>query len=496
MKSVDAKSVYIVAGKGNPLYNRQFFGPIRENDIQNAYLWVIIARELGIYIKYIEKDWKPLNGGIYNQLSSNDSLYKRIKRIILWKKDEFEISFVTSKAEVLLSSTNFSEYDERLLANKSKGRIRRISIELFRRESNRIIGKYKRNINKREKILNGHFDVRNEFEEIAIRLFIHSAPVTYFEACKELYDKAIRISKKWKYKKIITTQSTVELAAFSFSLAKRKGAEIFGCQHAHQYSVALMTPIGDMMCSDHYITWGWSQKVSIHLGHDLIPIGRSTRLYNYPRTRKKDGKILMVSTTHGPSTIGEGVIYERYLTRELDFLSNLDSSIRSRLVLRVRLKAENGNDILAKICRQRFPEITIETELDKSLIESVQESDFAICDYLGTPELDIIMCGTPLVFLHTADLFVLNRKYVELMNKFEKAGIYARSVDQMINIVNKCANSQDWLCNKMVLDLYREYLHEFSGSNLFINEGAKEVVLGKYYDELVSDSISSINHLI
>lgn len=454
---------------------------------KNTYLWSYMASAMGI--KVVEPSYvdpvmdgsdkaglKHVMGRLVRAAIHPSRIIRRIEN------DRLRIKIIDKKSQVLLYETLLPPEVEKEFCTRSNGLISMINPAEAKRENLRIINRYGFDADARKEFLGNAFQAENEFERIANEFMLLSMPIAYFEASKEMYQRATQIVKTWDLKRIYSSYTSMELMDYCFAIVKTDGTKIYGIQHSGAYGGSLLSPQTEMVFSDAFCSWGWTYKGASYVNSVIKPV----KMIRLPKFQKKEiakkNKILWACNYPVVGNIGRGWDYSDYMKNEMDFIDHLDDEIRNNIVLRI----DNGNLFNKKFAQKlqsKYKNIRIESRYDISFSDSARESRYVISDYYGSPDLESLLLGVPVVMFRADGNPVPSPSYMDGTKMLRDLGIFSESAREMAETINKHKGSEDWLLTEDAAKAYSKYLKVFTGLDHKLDEFTINEIYDAWYEE-------------
>lgn len=457
---------------------------------KNAYLWSYVADKIGISV--VEPAvMDPVMDG--SEKKKQMRITRRAVRTVLHpsrvvkhiKNNSLHLKNISSKCAVLLYETILPFDTEAEFCERSDGRMEMIKPEEAKRENLRIIGRHHVDLSLRKKWLAHAFGPKDEFEKIAHHFMLLSLPVAYFEAAKEMYKKAREITKSWNLEKIYSSYTSMELMDYCFALVRVNGTKIYGIQHSGAYGGSELAPRTEMVFSDTWCSWGWEYKGASYVKSRIKPL-KMIRLPKYQdnHVAKKD-KILWACNCLLAGNIGRGWNYSDYMNREMELIDALSDTVRDKIVLRI-----DGynlfNKKFAERVQSKYKNIKIENRYDLPFSDSARESKFVICDYHGSPDLESLLLGVPVVLFRADANTVPGPNYKDSIKELRKLGIYSDSPKELAGTLNKHKGEIAWLDTKEAREAYGKYLKTFTGLEHRLDRFTVREVYDTWFREFIN----------
>lgn len=461
---------------------------------KNAYLWSYMADAMGIKVfepAYVD----PVMDG--SDKARQRHFMRRLVRVATHpskiirriKNDRRRIKKLDKKSRVLLYETLLPLDVEEEFCTRSGGLINMIKPAEAKRENLRIINRYGFDADARKEVLGNAFQAENEFERIANEFMLLSMPIAYFEASNEMYKMANEIVKTWDLRRIYSSYTSMELMDYCFAIVRINGTKIYGIQHSGAYGGSSFSPQTEMVFSDVFCSWGWTYKGASYVNSTIKPV-KMIRLPKFQKEEivKKD-KILWACNFPLMGNIGRCWDYSDYMKNEMEFIDDLDDEIRNIIVFRID-DSNLFNKKFAEKLHSKYKNIKIESRYDISFSESVRESRFVISDYHGSPDLESLLLGVPVVMFRADGNPVPSPCYMDGTKMLRDLGVFSESAKMMAETINKHKGSEDWLLTDEAGKAYSQYLKVFTGLDHKLDEFTINEIYDTWYEEF-ADCIKS-----
>lgn len=456
------------------------------SDEKQAFIWAFVAKSLGIRVNYLD------NSSFHNEImvSHIKRLGNIFKRIItrphlvidyskrLYDSKNTYIKKPNKNTKVILLDSLLGEKIESEFEKQSKKTILSYSCKPFKTRNRKIIEKYEKDFDLRNTFWECNEDFYDDFLEMVIEYLKNVTPLGYVEAFGELYYDAYYQSQDIDVKKIYGAYSSIEYIDIYEAVLSKKGTKICEIQHSAAYPYGKYKFVYELVHGDVFCTWGWDADEDIIDKYNCeVKKVAMSRLPKRPENNniQRKGKILLAVNMLSKGEHGEGWNYSNYISRQIQFISKLSYIVRCKLVIRIDTN-EKYNMILAKHCKENFPEVRIESRYEKSFSDSLSESELLICDYYGSPHIEAQMLGRKWMMFEASTSYLNMNCLDEFIDKFKKAGIYYEEPEDLAKMLNETRDIEQYL--EKYQGLYDEYLSMFANND--------EDIYEKWYAEFVS----------
>lgn len=480
--AIDTEEIFIICNdEESVLINQQQFGFINgyDPDFQmQLYSKLFSFMGMNVRIKHVSKNKKRLHRG-YEEFRKWKNRFiiilkdpERIKKKLY---EKYNPEVLTGNTRVLVVESRMPKIMEEHILDQCDGKVEFVGAQYFWQRQNFATNKLVSNYDDRKKFFTG-FSALNEFEKLVDKLLIYFMPITFFEALPIIHEIACTMTKDWSYKKIYHSAHITELFAMCCALMKDKDTEISDIQHSGVYGDLFGFGYKEYRTWDRFLTWGWKNQEPTF--NCIYPVAMSRFPIKAKKNYQVKNKILMVTCMPELCDSGAGWNFDSYISEQKKFIEGLSSDLRKQLVLRLRVSDKRMSGGLVDWCKKHYPEIRYENMNEIAFVDSVMESKLLVCDYYGTPHLEAMMLGKPVVMFEGAHVNIHNFAIKKYLRDMEKEGIYKKNGSTLAAEISKHEDLNNWLKGENIKKIIEEYLKEMTSVDKdIVGEWVKEFLL-------------------
>lgn len=434
-------------------------------DDYNCYIYSVIAETLGMKIRYRcgnnLKYWQSEN---YLKFVKNK--YKRyLIRFLCEKNQKIRRHYLGDRyiseinCETLLVTTRLDKNIEKRILQRNSN-VKSLGEDNFVKiVTEQCFGCFYNRRLRKKVFFNSIIDIEDKFEAICYKVVANYLPIALVEQFSQIERVANELAGKMHTNQIYSAASMgcadCSLENMVGAKLRKRGVRVIDIQHALGEGYArLITDNIYNVGFDSYLTWGWSESRYINsMPKCIIRVPQQTESIDY---KEKKGRILFVCL---PERATYAYWEANIVNREENlykFFDNLDSSTRKKIVVRVKYSIEA--DFCKKLLK-RYPELTIETQAEVPIYESVLKSELVINEYYGSSSAEAMIYGCPTVIFEVTPCTICNDEIKKQLNLLLDAGIYYAGDmgDKLAEFINITNDFSEWWKNKQpIVNTYLE----------------------------------------
>ncbi|OCW82926.1 hypothetical protein AKH21_02075 [Pelagibacteraceae bacterium GOM-A5] len=326
---------------------------------------------------------------------------------------------------------------------------------------------------RREKI---DIEISNGFEEFVSFNFLKYLPKSLLENYKTIEKINTKFYQKFKSENYFIPQLEI-CDQLKFFLASQERSNKILYQHGGAYGFLNYhyRELIEIQVSDYFLTFGWDRK---NAQKYLNEKDKKKIIEFYPvhlRNKKintQSNNTIYLILDEFPNYFYEyhsnydAHTYRLYFQGILDFISNLDETVKEKLI--VRLYPEKHNEDAHQILKNKFPWLKIDygnTDLNKKIIKS----KLCIIANNSTTFLDTFRSNVPTILFWDKKIIESRKsceKYLELLSKI---GVYYDNPQSAALFCNNNKNIYKWWNDKKRKLTIKDFLR------IFANDGNNNI---------------------
>ena len=297
-------------------------------------------------------------------------------------------------------------------------------------------------------------DNNSDFESFLFKMIPKQIPLVYLEGYNLLNDK--KDKHRWpKSPKIIwTSNSDNSDENFKIYAAEKinEGAKLVIGQHGGHYGLGQWSSSEDhhLAISDYYMSWGWNDSLKLK----IKPIGYLKAKSGLNKKYHSNKNLLMVcnSIPRYSYRMYSSIVssqYLNYLDDQFNFVDNLSSRIRNKLI--VRLYKDDYGWKQKERWNYKFSNLNIDSGLSK-LDDLIKNTRIFISTYNATTYLESLYLNIPTVIFWDSRYWELRESAKPYFEALKDVGIFHDTPESAATHINKIWNKVDiWWESKDVI---------------------------------------------
>lgn len=287
-------------------------------------------------------------------------------------------------------------------------------------------------------------------------------PVNYIENYNLIFDEVEKLSIG---EGIYVDGNEISFDFIKFYIAKIKlnKNKVFTGQHSLRNGLDDYDVFFDYTksISNHFLTWGWSNKLNIIKKFSSLRLFSS--LKKYKKIHKIDEKILTVCfILCGFSRAGE-CLYDNFIENEKAEKARIDllKSIKKHEKIKIFLKPRTGSFLLhdSKKYYKQFEILKDKTRM----YDIFGKFSIIIFERMSLGIVENIYLNQPTIFYYPKKLYQhKNKNYKNLFNLLKKANILFDDKKKVEQIINSQKNISEWWFDKKNVQIRKKLLKKFA----------------------------------
>jgi len=319
----------------------------------------------------------------------------------------------------------------------------------------------------KKKILQNRLGLIKKFEikfkkDMFFKNLLFNMPVNYIENYNLIFDEVEKLSIG---EGIYVDGNEISFDFIKFYIAKIKlnKNKVFTGQHSLRNGLDDYDVFFDYTksISNHFLTWGWSNKLNIIKKFSSLRLFSS--LKKYKKIQKIDEKILTVCfILCGFSRAGE-CLYDNFIENEKAEKARIDllKSIKKHEKIKIFLKPRTGSFLLydSKKYYKQFEILKDKTRM----YDIFGKFSIIIFERMSLGIVENIYLNQPTIFYYPKKLYQhKNKNYKNLFNLLKKANILFDDKKKVEQIINSQKNISEWWFDKKNVQIRKKLLKKFA----------------------------------
>lgn len=407
----------------------------------------------------------------------NDAIH-RIRKNPCWirlfcnkiRYGDYRYTFYQTKAncEVMLMDSRMPVENDYYVISRSKGKVAMFNPRHIA-NTKQIFSEKDEELRRRVFVCD---DISNEFKCLLNEFLKRVMDVEDLECLKPIYRYVLEISQQ-TYRKVYHSAGLYYAVEKVFCAEQSyRGALICDIQHAAAYNFWRGQSFFEHEIFDSFLTWGWTDA--------LYKKTRAVAVYRYPQSfnklPKKNKIKLMTGAIDFNAEVCGGNNSSDYLVNRINFIESLSDENRKKLVIRVR--DYKTQKVLNKYLGEKYPYIEYEYMWDKTIVESMSESELVVIDYASSIIIEALFIKKPVVMFDGLDIISENPEWNVLKDKLYQIGTYRKNGVELGEVINSKSEFDEWLSTPEVVDVYKELGIKMAGLDKSIKQAWFEEFVG------------------